>query len=69
MAQPDELPELLNRLQAQGIRTLDLTHNEMAKLHIRHLVGGHAPQAEHEILYRFRVSPERPAPWPAFLTA
>ncbi|WP_297496935.1 threonine ammonia-lyase, biosynthetic [Ferrovum sp.] len=66
LTQPDELPELLNRLHGQGIRTLDLTHNEMAKLHVRHLVGGHAPQAEHEILYRFEF-PERPGALACFL--
>ncbi len=31
----------------------------MAKSHIRYMVGGHAPQAENEVLYRF-VFPERP---------
>ncbi|MBW8072564.1 MAG: threonine ammonia-lyase, biosynthetic [Ferrovum sp.] len=66
LTRPGELPELLNRLQAQGIRTLDLTHNEMAKLHVRHLVGGHAPQAKHEILYRFEF-PERPGALARFL--
>ena len=42
-----------------GIEAYDLSDNEMAKLHVRHLVGGHAPAAEHEILYRFEF-PERP---------
>jgi threonine dehydratase len=46
-------------LRREGYATLDMTDNEMAKLHIRHLVGGRAPQAEHEILYRFAF-PERP---------
>jgi threonine dehydratase len=38
----------------------------MAKLHIRHLVGGHAPHAAHEILYRFEF-PERPGALMNFL--
>ena len=50
------LIDLLNR---RGYPVLDMTDNEMAKLHIRHLVGGRAPQAQHEILYRFEF-PERP---------
>ena len=38
----------------------------MAKLHVRHLVGGHAPTAENEILYRFEF-PERPGALMRFL--
>jgi len=38
---------------------LDLTDNEMAKLHMRHLVGGHAPNLDNEVVYRFEF-PERP---------
>ncbi|NDU85912.1 MAG: threonine ammonia-lyase, biosynthetic [Ferrovum sp.] len=62
----DELGPLIETLQHHGIRTLDLTANEMAKLHIRHLVGGRAPHAEHEILYRFEF-PERPGALARFL--
>ena len=40
----------------------------MAKLHIRHLVGGHAPTAEHEIIYRFEF-PERPGALMQFLNS
>ena len=57
---------LLCALQREGITTLDLSDNEMAKLHVRHLVGGHAPQAQHEILYRFEF-PERPGALMQFL--
>ncbi|MFW5440403.1 MAG: threonine ammonia-lyase, biosynthetic, partial [Methylophilaceae bacterium] len=45
---------------------LNLTDNEMAKLHLRHLVGGHAPHAEHEVVYRFEF-PERPGALMHFL--
>ena len=40
----------------------------MAKLHIRHMVGGHAPHADHERLYRFEF-PERPGALMAFLNS
>ncbi|HTJ95852.1 MAG TPA: threonine ammonia-lyase, biosynthetic [Rhodocyclaceae bacterium] len=56
----DEVRKLVALLKKNGLATLDLTDNETAKSHIRHLVGGHAPQAaQHEILYRFEF-PERP---------
>src|SRR5690606_15303001 len=40
----------------------------MAKLHVRHLVGGHAPGARNELVYRFEF-PERPGALMNFLTA
>jgi threonine dehydratase len=62
----DETAEIVRRLRRHGLGTLDLSDNEMAKLHVRHLVGGHAPRragdgrrlADHELLYRFEF-PER----------
>ncbi len=54
------------RCTAQRIEAYDLSDNEMAKLHVRHLVGGHAPAAENEILYRFEF-PERPGALMRFL--
>jgi threonine dehydratase len=57
---------LLANLDSHGIRTLDLSDNEMAKLHLRHLVGGRAPRAENELLYRFEF-PERPGALMRFL--
>jgi threonine dehydratase len=56
---------LLDQLKRKGIETLDLTDDEMAKLHIRHLVGGHA-RAGNELLYRFEF-PERPGALMRFL--
>jgi len=44
---------------------VDLTDNEMAKLHVRHMVGGHAP-VHHERLCRFEF-PERPGALTEFL--
>jgi threonine dehydratase len=63
-----EADHLLAELKRQRIEALDLTDNEMAKLHVRHLVGGHAPAAEHEILYRFEF-PERPGALMQFLNS
>ena len=55
----DEIGGLIKGLRGKGYATVDMSDNEMAKLHIRHLVGGRAPNAVHEILYRFEF-PERP---------
>lgn len=46
-----ECAALMTSLQAHGLRALDLTDNEIAKLHIRHMVGGHAPHVTNERLY------------------
>ena len=64
----DEISALVKSLEQEKLKTVDLTHNEMAKLHIRHLVGGRAPQAEHEILFRFEF-PERPGALLKFLNS
>ncbi len=61
-----ETEQLLAALKKRRIDAYDLSDNEMAKLHVRHLVGGHAPAAEHEILYRFEF-PERPGALLRFL--
>jgi threonine dehydratase len=61
-----ETEALLATLERRHIEAFDLTDNEMAKLHVRHLVGGHAPSARHEILYRFEF-PERPGALMQFL--
>jgi threonine dehydratase len=61
-----EIKRLAGVLRRQGYATLDMTDNEMAKLHVRHLVGGRAPNAADEILYRFEF-PERPGALMSFL--
>ena len=63
---PAETARLIRDLQAHGLGILDLTDNEMAKLHLRHLVGGRAPKAEHELVYRFEF-PEKPGALMKFL--
>ena len=54
------------RCARRGYPTLDLTDNEMAKLHVRHMVGGRAAGARDERLYRFEF-PERPGALMQFL--
>ena len=66
IANTAETGKLIYELAAQGLNAIDLTHNEMAKLHLRHLVGGRAPQAEHEVVYRFEF-PEKPGALMKFL--
>lgn len=62
----EEATRLVESLQAHGLPALDLTDNEVAKMHLRHLVGGHAPQAEHEEVFRFEF-PEKPGALMQFL--
>jgi threonine dehydratase len=63
---PSEATNLVAALQAKGLPALDLTDNEVAKLHLRHLVGGHAPQATNELVFRFEF-PEKPGALMKFL--
>jgi len=49
-----------------GFAALDLTHDDLAQEHIRHMVGGHSPLAHDERLLRF-VFPERPGALLKFL--
>ena len=64
----NETAELVEKLKKSRLPTLDLSDNEMAKLHLRHLVGGHAPEARDEILFRFEF-PERPGALMNFLNS
>ena len=59
---------LLDRLRAGGFAVEDLSDNEMAKLHVRHMVGGRAPGVRNERLFRFEF-PERPGALLDFLDA
>ncbi len=58
---------LLERLRERDCPVIDMSDNEMAKLHIRYMVGGHAPEVKDERLYRFEF-PERPGALLRFLT-
>jgi threonine dehydratase len=62
----NESGQLARTFEENDFRTLDLTHDELAKLHIRHLVGGRSALAEGELLYRFEF-PERPGVLMRFL--
>ncbi len=50
---------MVSQLRTAGYRVNDMTDNEMAKLHVRYMVGGHARGIKDELLYRFEF-PERP---------
>ncbi len=63
-----ERDAVLSQLRAGGYRVNDMTDNEMAKLHVRYMVGGHARGLENEVLYRFEF-PERPGALIRFLQA
>lgn len=64
----DDLAELLADLSQRGYVAEDLTNNEVAKLHIRYMVGGHAPAAvDNERVYRVEF-PERPGALLGFLS-
>lgn len=58
---------VLELLQTKGYEVVDLTDNDIAKNHVRYMVGGHAPNVGREVLYRFRF-PERPGALFEFLT-
>jgi threonine dehydratase len=50
---------MAKRFEAKGLTTLDLSDDELTKLHLRHMVGGKSPLAHDELIYRFEF-PERP---------
>ncbi len=51
--------KVVETFEINGFKTLDLSDDELTKLHLRHMVGGRSPLASHELLYRFEF-PERP---------
>lgn len=66
VAHRKESTQLFKDFRAAALRPVDLTDNEMAKLHVRHLVGGHSPGAAGERVFRFDF-PERPGALAQFL--
>ncbi len=62
----DEASQIARNFEKHGFDTLDLTHDELAKVHVRHLVGGKSALARDELLYRFEF-PERPGALMRFL--
>ncbi len=63
----EEREALLGTLHGDGYDVVDLTGNDVAKLHVRHMIGGHA-HLPHERLFRFRF-PERPGALSSFLAS
>jgi threonine dehydratase len=66
VARRADTAKIVHNLRRRGLTTLDLSDNEMAKWHVRHMVGGRAPFARNELLYRFEF-PERPGALMRFL--
>ena len=69
----EETNRIVRSLSRQGLKSADLSDDEFAKLHVRHLVGGHMPRetgrpAGTELIYRFEF-PERPGALMRFLNA
>jgi threonine dehydratase len=60
-----ETARIVGNLRRRGLKTLDLSSNDMAKDHVRHMVGGRA-KARNELLYTFEF-PERPGALMRFL--
>jgi threonine dehydratase len=55
----EDAAQIIEYFQENGFKTIDLTDDELTKLHLRHMVGGRSTLAHHELLYRFEF-PERP---------
>ena len=66
---PEQMPieTLIDELNLQGYSVTNLSDNEMAKLHVRHMVGGHTDAVSNEQVYRFEF-PERPGALMNFLS-
>lgn len=67
ITEPEEAAAIQQTLESAELPTLNLHDNELAKLHIRHMVGGRCTLVENEVLYRFEF-PERPGALLEFLT-
>ena len=67
IANKEKRKDLLKKLKVKGYRVVDMTDNEAAKVHIRHMVGGPKLDSQDELLYRFEF-PERPGALMQFLT-
>ena len=63
-----ESVNIAKTLTKQGFKAVDLTHDDLARDHIRHMVGGHSQLAKDERLLRFEF-PERPGALMKFLSA
>jgi threonine dehydratase len=68
LTQRNDARVLARTFEKAGFPTLDLTDDELAKQHLRHMVGGRSPLASNELLYRFEF-PERPGALMRFLSS
>jgi threonine dehydratase len=68
IAQRDEADKIERNFSRHGFATVNLTDDELAKEHVRHMVGGRSELARHEHIYRF-IFPERPGALMRFLAA
>jgi threonine dehydratase len=66
VAEPADRDLAVGDLERRGYAVVDMTNNEAAKLHVRHMVGGRSIGAEQELLFRFEF-PERPGALLQFL--
>ena len=64
---PSDRTEIIEKLRSADYSVVDMSDNEMAKLHVRYMVGGRSGKIENERLYRFEF-PERPGALLNFLT-
>ena len=64
----EDRDDLISQLEIKGFSVIDMTMNELAKEHIRYMVGGHAPQELGEMVYSIQF-PERPGALLKFLTS
>ena len=62
----EDAEALTRKLESDGYLVENLTDNELAKLHARHMVGGHSEEVRDECVYRFQI-PERPGALLEFL--
>ena len=60
--------KIADNLSENGFKAIDLTDDELAKMHLRHMVGGKSTLANNELLYRFEF-PERPGALIKFLNS
>lgn len=64
----EEVPKIMQLLENEKMKPIDITHNEMAKSHARYLAGGRSSKVTNELLYRFEF-PQRPNSLYFFLQA
>lgn len=67
MNTPSDRTLVQQELSSKGYAVVDMTENEIAKLHVRHMVGGRKPGDSDELLFRFEF-PERPGALMTFLS-